>query len=294
MGVRLVSNPVDGFQDTEYQQVGETRVAFWRRPGDVPVVFFHGGTDGSRGWQWLAEHIPEEYDCYFVDLRGHGRSSWRDRYQIRDYVDDGAGFIAERFDEPVFVVGHSLGGMTTTYLAVRHRELVRAAYNEDGNPLRFEDSFLEDNAVVIMAKRFRDTVEEYRTSNQSYEWLRTEYLTTPITSRVMLGDLMPPEQNDYRVRCWADADWRIIDPVLDSTILDGISSDNELPTLDRPLALAIADPKRGGVIDDQVLARLQDLMPNVVVTHFETTHGIHLDKPAELADNIFAFFAEHR
>ena len=67
-----------------------------------------------------------------VDLRGHGKSSWvNNDYHWRNYALDQVEFIERVVGEPVFVVGHSLGGATAVGLNALRSDLVRAAVYED-------------------------------------------------------------------------------------------------------------------------------------------------------------------
>lgn len=55
---------------------------------------------------------------YVLDLRGHGRSAWATTgYQIPDYGRDLAAFLQQVVGRPAIVLGHSLGGLATTWLA---------------------------------------------------------------------------------------------------------------------------------------------------------------------------------
>jgi len=67
-----------------------------------------------------------------VDLRGHGRSSAPpEGYAATQLADDVARLIERVGTGPVVAVGHSLGGMVVSALAIEHPELVHAIVTID-------------------------------------------------------------------------------------------------------------------------------------------------------------------
>ena len=79
------------------------------------LLFVHGGYVDSSCWQhYFIPFFQEQgYDCYAVDLAGHGASEGRehiDDFGIADYAADVAHAMA-RIDGPTIVIGHSMGTM---------------------------------------------------------------------------------------------------------------------------------------------------------------------------------------
>jgi pimeloyl-ACP methyl ester carboxylesterase len=98
-------------------------------PEDAPVtvVFCHGYCLSQDVWhyQWLA--IRDDIRLVRWDQRGHGRSAPgdRDRASIDQLGADLAAVLAATVpvDQPVVLVGHSMGGMTIMALAEQRPEL---------------------------------------------------------------------------------------------------------------------------------------------------------------------------
>lgn len=98
------------------------------------LVYLHGGGQNLHTWDTvlLGLGLP----ALAIDLPGHGHSDWRadSNYSPPVLADAAAAAIRAHADAPVFVVGMSMGGMTTMALAARHPDLVRAAVIVDVTP----------------------------------------------------------------------------------------------------------------------------------------------------------------
>lgn len=80
---------------------------------DAPIMLLvHGGRDHCRNWDWVAERYRERYHIIAPDLRGHGDSQWMlgGTYNQLDYVYDIAQLVHQTTDQPITIIGHSLGG----------------------------------------------------------------------------------------------------------------------------------------------------------------------------------------
>ena len=81
----------------------------------LPIVHGHGEHSGryANVADWF---VPREYSVYALDLRGHGRSQGKrgalgDFCEYREDVRAFLDLVQESEPAPVFLVGHSLGGL---------------------------------------------------------------------------------------------------------------------------------------------------------------------------------------
>lgn len=93
-----------------------------------PVLFLHGIAGTSRYWAPVADALKGEVRVVAVDLLGGGRSPKpKDcRYGYEEHLDAITATLAElKIDEPLVVVGHSMGALLALRLAVERPHLVR-------------------------------------------------------------------------------------------------------------------------------------------------------------------------
>jgi alpha-beta hydrolase superfamily lysophospholipase len=105
----------------------------WRPEGAArgAVVIVHGFNSHSGQYLWVGEQFAAAgLAVYALDLRGRGRSDGERFYvdKIEDYVDDVATLVrrakSENPGSPVFVLGHSAGGVVSCVYTLDHQSEV--------------------------------------------------------------------------------------------------------------------------------------------------------------------------
>ena len=101
------------------------------RPSEPPRAIFaicHGLNSHSGQYFWVAEQmVAEGFAVYALDLRGRGRSSGERFYveTVDDYVADLAAMInvakSREGPLPVYLLGHSAGGVTSCIYTLEHQ-----------------------------------------------------------------------------------------------------------------------------------------------------------------------------
>jgi acylglycerol lipase len=108
--------------------------AQWWKPSGTPrgvVCIVHGGCEHSGRYAYLANVLARSgYLVAGIDLRGHGRSPGR-RVFIRsfdEYLTDVRCLLSQAAKQapgrPVFLLGHSLGGLIATLFVIAERPLI--------------------------------------------------------------------------------------------------------------------------------------------------------------------------
>jgi pimeloyl-ACP methyl ester carboxylesterase len=100
------------------------------------VVFCHGLFGQGRNWTQVAKALTPEHRALLVDLPHHGRSPWDEHFDFLTIADQVAGLLTA--DDPVTLVGHSMGGKVAMVLALRHPELVARLCVVDVSPVAYD------------------------------------------------------------------------------------------------------------------------------------------------------------
>lgn len=112
-------------------------------PGAPVIVMLHGFTGSKENWYPLAERLRGKYRLLIPDLPGWGES---ERKPDADY-----GFVAQSArvvafiqalapNQPVVLLGHSMGGGIAALVAARHPQLVDRVGLLDAAGVRFKDN----------------------------------------------------------------------------------------------------------------------------------------------------------
>lgn len=99
------------------------------------VVFCHGLFGQGKNWTQAAKALASRHRVTLVDMPHHGRSHWSDSFSYLDMAEEVAELLDA--DDPVALVGHSMGGKTAMIVALRHPELVERLCVVDVSPVSY-------------------------------------------------------------------------------------------------------------------------------------------------------------
>jgi pimeloyl-ACP methyl ester carboxylesterase len=99
------------------------------------VVFCHGLFGQGKNWTQAGKALSADHRVLLLDMPNHGRSTWTEAF---DYLELADLVAAELGDEPVALVGHSMGGKIAMCLALRHPHLVERLAVVDVAPVAYE------------------------------------------------------------------------------------------------------------------------------------------------------------
>ena len=107
-----------------------------------PVVFCHGLFGQGRNWTQIGKSLAAEHRVTLLDLPDHGRSDWTPAEGGGwDYVAAADAVAAELDpDDPVALVGHSMGGKVAMLVALRHPEVVARLCVVDVSPVAYQEA----------------------------------------------------------------------------------------------------------------------------------------------------------
>jgi N-formylmaleamate deformylase len=242
---------------------------YTRTGGDKPpVILLHGLMTSGLCWTPLARALEQEYDVIMPDARGHGQSSVPDHgYSYEDHANDIAGLIQALQLPPVFLLGHSMGGMTAAVVASQHSKLLRGLILADPTFLsptvqrEVWESDVADQHRKMLAKSLEEVVAEGRDRHPSRprETVKLFAQARLQTSLNAFDVLRPPNPEYQRV----------------------------IREIDVPSLLIISDK---GVVSSAVAEELQRVNPTLQVsTIHHAGHALYMDQPERFAAVVKSF-----
>lgn len=242
------------------------------------VLFCHGLFGQGRNWNNIARTLSDRYRVTAVDLPNHGRSAWTERIDYAEMADQVAGLIAA--DDPVALVGHSMGGKVAMALALRHPELVERLCVVDIAPINYNSASEFGRYISAMQAIDLDTIK----SRDDAEAAMAEAAPAPGVRAFLLQNLRR-EGSGWR--------WQ--------ANLDVLSRDLNVLS-DWPPALAEAEPYPGPVlwmagatsnyITDESAPLMRQLFPRVQKIVIKGAgHWVHSDQPETFVEVLRAFLA---
>ena len=91
-----------------------------------PLLMIHGTSSDHHNWQFVTHRLTDHFNVFIMDRRGRCESTDHPEYSIeKEFADIAA--ILNSFDDPVYVLGHSFGGLCSleaSLLASNVRQLI--------------------------------------------------------------------------------------------------------------------------------------------------------------------------
>lgn len=238
---------------------------FTRTGGDSPpLVLAHGMADSGLCWSRVARALEAEYDIIMPDARSHGRSQRSDgNYDSEILARDLAALIeALGLRRPV-VGGHSMGAMTTVFLAASRPELLRAAILEDP-PFWPAASRLTTEEVESRLVERRHGLEYDQAGGREALLAR--------------GRADNPLWADEEFEPWVDSKMAV-DCVALPVLSQTLNWREALSRIEAPALLITGDPELGAIVTPEVAEEASQIQPLVQVVRIRGSgHSIRREQ----------------
>lgn len=241
-----------------------------------PLIILHGLLGTGSNWHTLSSKtFAKHFEVYAVDLRNHGHSPHREEFDYPSMAADIDTFVAFYGLAPVYLMGHSMGGMTAMHVALTYPDIVEKLIVVDMAPKPYEAHYVDLFRVLGSLR-----LNEYKDRRALNAALKQEISSDALRHLVL--------QNIRFDRATESFDWKVH--------LEGIINSHEL--LNKPLPSGVSFTKptlfiRGGnskYFADDDIEIIRPLFPAAqVVTIPNAGHWVHADTPQAFGEAVFAF-----
>jgi pimeloyl-ACP methyl ester carboxylesterase len=119
------------------------------------LVMIHGAGGSAQNWRSQIHLLKDSLNTLALDLPGHGKTAGPGKASINEYARWLAEILHTLFKEPVFLMGHSLGGAVAQETALLYPKLLKGIILVATGPrLQVAPMFLEG-----LLNRFEQTVD---------------------------------------------------------------------------------------------------------------------------------------
>lgn len=243
----------------------------------VEVVLLHGSAQNAHTWDTVLLALGRS--ALAIDLPGHGHSGWRDDFGYRPHqlAADVATMVEALVDEPIVLVGMSLGGATANALAASRPDLVRRVIAVDITPNPDPKATKDITDFVAGPQSFPSFAEILDRTMQ--------FNSTRSVSSLRRGIV----HNAYRN---PDGSWQWRYDRRDRSDAPAVDSPDPWKLIESITApyLLVRGGAKGSVVTDEGAAQLQQRKRGAEVVTIEGAgHSIQGDQPLALAHEIERF-----
>lgn len=241
-----------------------------------PLIILHGLFGSADNWMSIAKELSESYTLYLVDQRNHGDSEHSDDWNYQVMAEDIVELMDDEGLEKAFVMGHSMGGKTAMFLALKYPARVEKLIVADIAPRYYpvhHQKILEGlNAIDL----------ERISSRKEADDKLAEHIDEAGIRQFLLKSLTRKEGKFA---------WKVNLPVITEKIeivgeaLTGDSSFDQ-PTL-------FMGGANSNYIQDKDKADIDRYFPNSHLIYIKDAgHWLHAEQPAAVIETVKSFLGE--
>lgn len=239
------------------------------------VLLLHGLSGNRRTYDRVVPALADDYHVFSADLRGHGETAHADSYGFVDYTADVAEFVRDVIGGPVVAVGHSLGGVISSELALHYPDLVRGIFLEDPPLFEGDAEVRATSPAAAHFTAFVKLIRGWQDSGASEETVAAALGAQPMPDGGTRADRSNPAHLLGGARGLLRLDPTTIDSVINGETWVGL--DPTIPVA-CPVTVLRADPTVGAVFTAENETSYLAAVPHAEVFMAPgQAHGIHED-----------------
>ena len=176
--------------------------------GQTPILIVHGLSYFSWDWLEVGQVLAADREVVAIDMRGFGDSDWSPQkdYSVPAMAQDIVNVLEHLGWKRALLLGHSMGGRSTTYVAARHPERVAGLALIDHSPENAQaGSKRVTQTVANTPERFASIEQAMRYFGQSNRERFEAYLNADLSLKrdtYFRDQFRSPERPKLGVDLW--------------------------------------------------------------------------------------------
>lgn len=259
---------------------------FFRKYGEgPPLVILHGLLGMSDNWITIAGKISNRFTVILPDLRNHGQSPHSSEHDYNSMSTDIYDLVSELGFSKFFLAGHSMGGKTAMYFAMKWPEMIEGLLIADISPFyppptRLKDYKQHESLLnTILETDISDTG-----SRNSIEIMLKEKIPSEKLRALIMKNIERTDSGSFA--------WRINAPVLIRNldkILEDITPMDEKDKCITGFPVIFLKGENSEYLMNDDLAEITRLFPSAEIrTVSNAGHWIHADAPDMVARHLLS------
>jgi len=257
------------------------------KPKANPLVIMHGLFGSKSNWNSLCKAFAQKTNpprnIFSVDARNHGDSSHTDEHSYELMSEDIAGFLKEKQIEKASILGHSMGGRSMMYFALRHPQLVERLVVVDISPVSPLGTSRTDIPLFLKAMKAIEIPSKYtiHQGRNVADELLSEIISEKSLRDFLITNLAKTKDGDFR--------WRINLETLERCFDEGIAKFPEAAGLKFEGPTLFIGGSKSDYLRADDKPKIDKMFPNSELIFLDAGHWIHAEKPEEFMQKVLNF-----
>ncbi|MDO9552433.1 alpha/beta fold hydrolase [Rhodonellum sp.] len=239
-----------------------------------PLIILHGLFGSADNWFSIARDLGKSYTLYLVDQRNHGDSPQSEDWDYEVMAEDIAELMKDEGLASAYLMGHSMGGKTAMFFALKYPEKVRKLIVADIAPRQYpvhHQTILEGlNAIKLEDLKSRKEADD----------LLSKYISDSGIRQFLLKSLGRDQDGNFI--------WKINLPVITAKIENvGEALDFDGTFVKSTLFMGGAN---SNYINEGDKADIDHFFPDHKIIHLKNAgHWLHAEQPEAVIQTVKAF-----
>ena len=243
-----------------------------------PLLILHGLLGMGDNWVTLArQYAGAGFEVHLIDQRNHGKSFHDEEMSYELLVEDLYRYVRSHRIGKFDLLGHSMGGKTAMFFALKHPENLNKLIVVDIAPKIYppHHHFIFDTIKKVDLERFQ--------TRREVEKFVLHFIESPSIVRFILKNLKRDESGHFK--------WKANMPVLEASLEALVEA---LPPLqESPVPALFIKGEHSSYIMPEDFALIKAHFPNSnIVTIPHSGHWVHAEQPVLFFEKTLSFLNE--